>query len=64
MAHSFSFTVNVTLERTEGKFAGKDEMEEQIMEALEYANPSSIDGIGADGTSNYEVVDWEVMADG
>lgn len=63
MAHHFSFTVNVTVERTEGKFASRDELEEAIMSSLEYANEGSIDGVGNDGNSNYEIVDWEVSAD-
>jgi hypothetical protein len=63
MAHTFTFTVEVTLERTEGKFAARDELAEQLVEALDYANPSSVDGVGADGTSTYEVVDWVVGGD-
>ena len=59
----FSFTVEVEVERTEGKFAPKDEIEEQLQEALDMANPSSIDGVGADGTSSYEVTNWEVTSD-
>lgn len=38
----FSFIVNASVERTEGKFAAKDELEEQLVEALEGANPGSL----------------------
>jgi len=44
MASRFTFTVNVTAERTEGKFATRDELQEQIQEALEGADPSQLDG--------------------
>jgi hypothetical protein len=53
----FHFTVHVTIERTEGKFATKDELQEQIIEALESANPGAITG---ENDGEYEVTDWEV----
>lgn len=56
----FNFTVFVEVERTEGKFASRDEIAEQILEALDGANPGSISGVGADGTTEYEIVDFEV----
>lgn len=56
----FTLTVEVEVERTEGKFAGRDEIADALVEAIEDANPSSVDGIGADGISSYEVVDWQV----
>jgi hypothetical protein len=60
MAHTFTFTVTVELERESGKFAGRDEMAEQIRDALEGADPGSVDGIGADGDSTYTVNAWDV----
>lgn len=60
MSSRFRFVVEVELERVEGKFAGRDEMSDAIQNALDDANPSSVDGIGSDGTSNYEVVGWDV----
>lgn len=57
----FTFTVEVEVERTEGKFAPKDEIADQLREAVEYANPGTVDGVGADGDSNYEVTDWNVI---
>lgn len=53
-------TVEVEVERIQGKFAPKDEIEENILDAVESANPQSISAIGADGTSEYEVTDWMV----
>lgn len=60
MAHTFVFKVTVTTERTEGKFAPRDEQAEALAEMLEGANEGSIDGIGADGESSYEITDWSV----
>lgn len=57
----FSYVIEVEVERTEGKFASRDEVAEQLQEALEGADPSSIDGVGADGTSSYEVSSWDVQ---
>jgi hypothetical protein len=62
MASSFSFTVNVTCERETGKFMSRDEMQEQIQDALDSADPGSIDG-GPDGDSVYEVTEWEVSCE-
>lgn len=60
MAHRFKFVVEVEVERESGKFASRDEMAEQIQDALEGADPGSLYGIGADGDSDYSVVDWTV----
>lgn len=56
----FTFTVEVEVERTEGKFASRDEVSEALVEAIESADPGSVDGVGADGTSTYEVVSFDV----
>lgn len=53
----FTFMVEVEVERTEGKFASRDEIEEQIIEALEGADPCSYEG---DAGGEYETVDWSV----
>ena len=55
-----SFTVHVDLERIEGKFASKDEIRDLLREDLECANNGSVDGVGADGDSSYEITGWEV----
>ena len=60
MTHRLSFTVQVELERVEGKFAGRDEMAEAITEMIENANEGDICGIGADGESDYEITEWIV----
>lgn len=60
MAHKFTFTVTVEVEREEGKFAGRDDMAEAIIEWLESADEGSIDGIGVDGSSTYTTTLWEV----
>jgi len=61
MAHTFSLTVTVELERESGKFMSRDEMEEQLREAIEGADPGTVDG-GPDGDSTYEVTSWEVSS--
>ena len=58
MAHHFTFQVTVTLERTQGKFVSRDEMTDEIADALDQANPDSLT-LGDDG--EYDVVDWDVM---
>lgn len=53
----FAYLVTAQVERTEGKFAARDELEEQITDALEGADPNSLEG-GEGG--QYEVTDWSV----
>lgn len=61
MAHHFSFTVDVTVERISGKFATRSDIADAIREALESgANDAYVSGIGDDGNSEYEVTDVTV----
>ena len=53
----FTFTVEVEVEREEGKFASRDEIAEQIEEALVSADPQSYDG---ENGGSYATVDWTV----
>jgi len=53
----FTFTVNATVERTEGKFASRDEIEAQLQEALDSANPETCEG---ENGGQYEVTEWDV----
>jgi hypothetical protein len=52
-----TITVSVEVERTEGKFASRDELTEKIMDELESANPESIE---TDDGASYEVTGWEI----
>lgn len=61
MASGFTFTVHVALERESGKFMSRDEMEEILLEAIEAADPDTVEG-GADGGSIYTVEQWDVTA--
>jgi hypothetical protein len=61
VAHTFQFQITVVTERESGKFMSREEQETQIQEALESADPGSLDG-GPDGDSMYSVVDWAVEA--
>lgn len=56
----FEFKVTVSVTRESGKFATRDEVAEQIIEAISDADPGSIDGIGADGETTYSVESFEV----
>ena len=60
MSHKFTFTVNVEVTRESGKFATRDEMADQIRDALEGSDPGYLSGIGYDGDSEYTVDAWEV----
>ena len=60
MAHKFTFTVEVEVERTSGKFATRDEMADTIREWIEGADEGSLSGIGPDGDSEYETTGWTV----
>jgi hypothetical protein len=63
MAHTFKVEIEVVVERVEGKFASRDEIAEAIQDAI--GNPAegdSLSGIGADGTSEYEIVSSTVVA--
>lgn len=53
----FDLTVSVDLEREEGKFASREELLGQIIEAIEEANPEQLDG---EGGGIYSVTDWTV----
>lgn len=53
----FTFTVTVEVERTEGKFAGREEIAEAIREELESADPGTVEG---ENGGQYEVVSFEV----
>lgn len=53
---SYMFTVTVEVERVTGKFASRVEIQEALVEAIEQgAYDAALDGIGADGESEYEV---------
>ncbi|KDA07168.1 hypothetical protein DC31_00035 [Microbacterium sp. CH12i] len=60
MAHSFSFKVNVEIERESGKFASREEIAENLRTWLTDADEGSIYGIGADADSTYNTTIWEV----
>jgi hypothetical protein len=53
----FTYTVTVDVQRTEGKFATKDELGDQLQEALEGADPGSLTG---DNGGEYSVDGWDV----
>ena len=60
MPMKFTFTVTVEVERIEGKFAPKDEIADALRDEIESANPGSVDGVGADGDTSYEVTEFTV----
>lgn len=56
MAHRFKFIVEVELERTEGKFVSRDDMAQELLDAIESSDPGEVNV----DDSNYEVTDWSV----
>lgn len=54
------FTVQVEVERLEGKFATREEIENALLEALESANPDTVEG---DEGGQYEVTSFDVSHD-
>ena len=53
----FKFEVEVEVTRAQGLFATRDEIRDQIQEALEGADPGTYSG---DGGGEYETTDWSV----
>jgi hypothetical protein len=53
----FVFQVEVEMERTEGKFATREEISNEIVEALEGADIQSFTG---ENDGQYEVTEWAV----
>jgi hypothetical protein len=53
----FSFTVEAEVERITGRFATRDELLEQVREAIESADPRSLTG---ENEGEYEVQEWTV----
>jgi hypothetical protein len=53
----FTFTVEVEVERIEGKFASRDDIGQQILDELEGCNPGQFT---SENDGEYEVVDWSV----
>jgi hypothetical protein len=56
MAHTFTFAVEVTLEREQGKFVSREDMASELETALQDADPGSVDV----EESTYNVADWSV----
>ena len=56
----FEFKVKVSAVRESGKFATRDEVAGQLIEAIEGADPGSVDGVGADSDTTYSVESFEV----
>jgi hypothetical protein len=57
MANRFEFRVDVVFERSEGKFASREELAAVVQEALESANPGTV---SAENGGEYETAEWEV----
>jgi len=52
MAHSFTFVVRCTVERTSGKFAARDDIADSIIQELEGID-ADVSYLDADGSSEY-----------
>jgi hypothetical protein len=53
----WTFTVEIEVARDEGKFASRDELGEQILDAIESADPGNLEG---ENGGQYSVVEWTV----
>lgn len=53
----FLITLEVEVSREQGKFASRDEIEEKITEAINDANPSTLD---TDNEATYTIDSWEI----
>lgn len=60
MSHTLTFKVTVQLDRTEGKFASREELADELVAQIEASEPYGVSGVGADGMSEYEVSDYQV----
>lgn len=49
-------TMEVEVERVQGKFASRDAIEENLRAELDGANPGTLDV----DDSEYEIIDWEI----
>jgi hypothetical protein len=56
----FRFIIEGEVERESGLFASRDEIFDAIREAIESANPDTVDGVGANGDSVYNITEWDV----
>ncbi len=53
----FTFTVEVEIEKTEGKFASRDDLGDQLREEIEAADPGNLSG---ENGGEYETTQWDV----
>lgn len=60
MTQRIELKVIVEIDHREGKFAPRAEIVEQITSELELAEMSTIEGIGEDGVTIYDVSSWDV----
>lgn len=58
----FTLTIEVEVSRISGKFATRDEIQDFLIAEIEGSNPGTVDGVGADGETEYEIDNWEVSA--
>lgn len=54
-----TLTVTIEVERSEGKFASREELTEQLVTELEGADPGSLEG---ENGGQYDVTSFEVAA--
>jgi hypothetical protein len=52
--------ITADVQRVRGKFVSREEIIQEMISQVESANPYTVSGIGADGESEYEIMEWEV----
>lgn len=58
MAHTFQFLITVEVDRETGKFAPRDELVDKLREAIEGADPGTLD---CDNGGQYTVSSFDVQ---
>ena len=53
----FTFTIDIEVQRSQGKFATRDELIDQLREAIEGADPGQLSG---ENGGEYETCGWDV----
>ena len=54
--------IEAELQHITGKFAGREEVAEDLIAVVEDADPGEVAGVGEEGDTAYEITDWQVSA--
>ena len=54
--------IEAELQHVTGKFAGRDEVEQYLIDETEANDPGGVYGVGEEAETEYEITDWQVSA--